>query len=481
LNVQNERHTERGCKQLSSDGDLPVISAFVCPGSSQPVSRAVHLSRLNAAWSTCDQCEWRQDTEGLASRTIEAVEHIRNHRGDGVRRTEFGIRGRYINDLDRRGVAELVRVFCRCLNEPPTTAALSELLKTQRSSSQFQGGSGAASQSNVNVQPVVATSSPVVIGYDGRSSSPDIFVGVTSAVREFGISILDVGRCTAASIQEAVRSFPECSGAILVTGAGMPPSWTGLDVFDTVGDSVPVVWKDFGVRLQHVSNESEPPQRSADRNELVERDPVVEEMLRRVRQESDDSSKSSIRSQTVLRLQLPIPEQRQSWARRLSRQSGSHEVIDFEDRYRQWLLRWYPQSSNSRILVRSDDPLIGQRVAWLSSRTGLEIVGRSVNDTGDVPSCRLKVTIHEDDREFTLANGYGEMISPERLAAQLNDAIHSKASQVTAHADAASGRFWLTDSGRPLSAGMTEHIRDGLAVVGLLAKLMETGRLSLQS
>jgi len=480
LHVQNEPRTVEGAGRIRSGRELPTTSSFVCPGISQPVSRSVHLSRLNAAWPTCDQCEWRHDTEGLASRTIETTEHIRNHRADGIRRTEFGIRGRYVNDLDRRTVAELVRIFCVCLNEPPTTAAVSDLLRTERSSSQSRGSSGAASQPKADIQPVVATCSPVVIGYDGRSSSPDIFVGVTSAVREFGLSILDIGRCTAASIQEAVRSCPECSGAILITGSGMLPLWTGLDVFDSVGDPVPVVWKDFGVRLQYVSLETEAPQSPAAKTESIERDPAVEEMLRRVRRGSDETQNPSALRQTVLRLQLPAPEQRQLWARRLSRQSGSHEVIDFEDRYRQWLLRWYPQSSSARILVRSDDPLMGQRIAWLSSRTGLEIIGRSVNDSGDVPSCRLKVTIHEDDREFTLANGYGEIISPERLAAQLNDAIHSKNSQVTAHADAASGRFWLTDSGRPLSAGNTEHVRDGLAVAGLLARLMETGRMSLQ-
>jgi hypothetical protein len=319
-----------------------------------------------------------------------------------------------------------------------------------------------------------------VIGYDGRSSSPDIFVGVTTAVREFGMSVIDIGRCTAASIQEAVRSFPECSGAILITGAGMLPSWTGLDAFDPVGDPVPVVWKDFGVRLQYVCSDAETRKQSADETEIVERDSGMEEMLQRVRRSSEDNNQPGRRSQTVLRLQLPAPEQRQSWSRRLSRQSGTHEVIDFEDRYRQWLSRWYPQRSDMRILVRSDDPLIGQRISWLSSQTGLEIVGRSVNDAGDVPSCRMKVTIHEDDRELTLANGYGELVSPERLAAQLNDAIHSHASQVTAHADPASGRFWLTDAGRPVSRGLTEHVRDGLAVVGLLARLLESGRLSLQ-
>jgi hypothetical protein len=34
-----------------------------------------------------------------------------------------------------------------------------------------------------------------------------------------------------------------------VTGAGCAPAWAGLDVFDSSGEAIPVVWKDFGIRL----------------------------------------------------------------------------------------------------------------------------------------------------------------------------------------------------------------------------------------
>ena len=92
-------------------------SPFVCPGNAAPVSRAIHLARLNAAWPGCDQCEWRFDSEGLAERTVLETERIRSQRVDGIRRTEFGIRGQYINDLDRQTAADLTRVFCACLHE----------------------------------------------------------------------------------------------------------------------------------------------------------------------------------------------------------------------------------------------------------------------------------------------------------------------------------------------------------------------------
>ena len=92
-------------------------SPFVCPGSSAAISRSIHLARLNAAWPGCDQCEWRFDSEGLAERTVQETDRIRSHRIDGIRRTEFGIRGQYINDLDRQTAADLTRIFCACLHE----------------------------------------------------------------------------------------------------------------------------------------------------------------------------------------------------------------------------------------------------------------------------------------------------------------------------------------------------------------------------
>ncbi len=75
-----------------------------------PGDNAIHLARLNVAWAGCDHCEWRFDAEGLAERTVVETGRIRSHRIDGIRRTEFGIRGQYINDLDRQTAADLTRV-----------------------------------------------------------------------------------------------------------------------------------------------------------------------------------------------------------------------------------------------------------------------------------------------------------------------------------------------------------------------------------
>ena len=408
-------------------------SPYVCPGNNTAISRSIHLARLNAAWPGCDQCTWRFDSEGLATRTVQETERIRTHRSDGIRRTEFGIRGPYINDLDRQTARDLTRIFCVCLHDqskqddiPPESDPTPPATPSGRP---VPGDN----------QPVATLMSvaPIIVGYDARSASVDLAVGVVAASREFGMPVIDIGRCTAASIQEATRCFRGCCGAILVTGAGSPGPWGGLDVFDRSGEAVPVVWKDFGVQLEHVSSDAGP----------------------------------------FLKLRLPDVSARSRWARRLTRQSGPHDIRNFEDRYREWLRRWYPPLSGIRILIRTDDVLLRQRLVWLSQSIGMEIICRDASDSTGTPNVTLAMTVPEDDRQFQVFSAANNPVSSEHLAQLLNRAVHSQASHVTAHADAASNRFWLTDAARPGAGKSTESIHDALATLGLIVRLTESKRL----
>lgn len=461
---------------------------FLCPGDVQSVSRAIHLARLNAAWPVCDQCEYRHDTEGLAETTAESTDRIRDQRVVGIRRTEFGVRGQYINELNRRTASELARVFCFCLHQFATTADSSETPETRAPERAVAG----IRLRSLPQEPVISDVTmekvqlgPVVVGYDGRSSSPDIFVGVTAAVREFGLPIVDIGRCTAASIQEAARSLPSCSGAIFVTGAGSPGSWTGLDVSDAAGDPVPVIWKDFGIRLQHVSSQNPASDPASNRTPQSERgshaeDDRLTELLERMRAGSNAAADVQSDSHSYLRLLLPDATDRGQWMSRLSRKSGEHQVVDSEPSYRLWLSRWFPENCALRVHVRSDDPVIQQRVAWLAERTQMELIARPLADSSSLPPCVMTMTIAEDDRHFSLSNRAGMEISPERLAGLMNVAIHSQASLVTVHSDAASGRFWLADASRAESTRLTERVRDSLASLGLISRLIHAGRLTLE-
>lgn len=479
--------------------------SFLCPGQSQPVTRAVHLARLNAAWSVCDECEWRHHSEGLATSTIEQTERIRDHRVDGLRRTEFGIRGPYINALNRSVAADFARVFCSCFADSDlfgtsrTDHACEEALQ-RRATAMLRTLQSPADpkspESSLLTVPVMDEIAPIAIGYDSRHSSPDLFAGTLAAVREFGIPVLDIGRCTTASLQAFVRSDESCCGSLIVTGAGMPPSWNGIDAMDAEGDPVPVVWKDFSIRLHHVASHETSTlaatERTISRDDQANEDSAVDEMLRRIRGEltrstaSDDAFTQKTPTITQpgqamsrqLRIDLPEQEIRQRWMRRLRRESGSHHVVAFEQTYREGLLRWYPSRGESRILVRSDDEMIHERIEWLRAQTGLELICRGFKDDADIPACRFSMVIEEDDRNFQLAGRRGELISSERLALMINRAIQSAASHVTAHADDVTGRFWLSDSARSGARLMTDRIRDSLVVLGLVARLTEAAQIN---
>ena len=432
--------------QSTVDGgqDFTAASPFVCPGSTVAVSRAVHLARLNAAWSGCDRCEWRFDTEGLAARTATDTERIRSRRRDGIRRTEFGVRGQYINQLNRRAAARLIKVFCYDLLRQ-TTEYETDFPRLHDEPS----GLNDQPPRLCRIQPAA-----MIAGYDSREFAPDIFVGVTSAIREFGMPVIDLGRCTAASALEAMRSTSDVVGAVIVTGAGAEPSFIGLDVFDRLGHSVPVIWTDHGVRLQSLTEQR------LDRNSTS---PPL----------SESAQESTAGQQQGFQVVLLLPEDASAAESRyrISRQYGQHTSIEFEQRYRQWLMRWYPPTSQEHVVIRCDDPLIIERMQWLSAQTGFSVLCRSRCDSSKGPSRSWIMTIDEDDRQFLLVDPSGQELQSSQLAKLINSQMRSRTSHVTAHADDVSARFWLADTGRPTSGQSTEQIRDALAVLGLVLQI----------
>ena len=439
---------------------------FVCPGQTGSISRSLHLARLGSAWQGCDECEWRHHTEGLSERSVSEVVRIRQQRTEGVHRTEFGVRGAWLNALDRRIASELVRIFCLCLLRSKTPRELH---------ADLSGGDVTISRTSL---------SPVITGYDGRSFSPDLYAGITAAVTEMGFGVLDIGRTTMGAMQEAIRSVPEMMGGIFVTGAGQSAAWTGIDVLDTRGESVPVVWKDFGIRLQHVVvDRDEPrPTSSMDADEQHGWRQKLQQIRSSVTEDraSRDDSHSVTGKGAVLRLVFPEPAERTAWPRRLGRQSGIQRVESFEERYRNWLLRWYPEDYEARLIIKADDPLIRARIQWLSETARVSVIPAMAADQERRGAGLQSLTVMEDDRRFEWCDANGAQISAGVLADRLNEAIGSRASHVTAHSDSVTNRLWLTDAARPVSAATTERIEDALAIAGLVLRLQSQGRLAVR-
>lgn len=432
---------------------------FVCPDSPRPVSRAVHLARLNSGWSGCDLCPSRMDTEGLTQRTAESVASIRESRAGGLRRTEFGVRGPYLNALDRRTAADLTRVFLASMERLPAPVA-------------------------GNPQKSVA------VGFDRRSSSPDLFVAVLSAIHEAGIPVLDLGRTTPAAIEAVLRVRPDCRGALLVTGAGAPTSWNGLDAFDELGQPLAVAWREFGIGLISIDHQREtdmPPAANIRRP-----DPAagirftLEDVLQRKPETSARtampirSRESDGRTPPQFALQLPDDAVRRGWHHQIRRDTLPDESPDFESHYIGWLQSWFPHSVEQPLDVQSSDPLVQSRVLAIGAATGLPLRVRGSHETAPPAAgsifCEMQIT--DDDRDFQLLDTDRSLISAPELADRVNRGLRGSRSAVTAHADPVTDRFWLTDTGRRADRPAIEHIRDALAVLGLVLRLHSLNRWS---
>ena len=440
----------------------PPASPFVCPGSNVALPRSLHLARLHAAWSGCDRCEWNSDTEGLAVRSAEDILRIQSLREDGIRRTESGVRGQYINILNRATAARLVPMFCRCFTE---AANQQVSLDSRGSAEAFNARRDLQQDPGSDDHPSRAPMPVVAAGYDSRSFSPDLFVGIANAVREFGCTLIDIGHTTTAALLEAMRCFPEVSGGFIVTGAGMMPSFTGFDVFDRFGNPVPVIWKEEGIELRTLA--------PAAINFAT--DQAADLISRTAAGHALPEHRSMLHPETQavqLILTLPNDESRRSSPRRNTRHSGAHQVVAFEDRYRDWLLKWYPRRSTATVVVRTSVPLIAERVQWLAERCGFEAICRNPSESFSLRSGMLSLFVDEDDRFFEFEDSSQPGFIPKsRLAEKINRA--SRTSHVSAHADDVSGRFWLTDAGRPSSPSATEQIYDALAVLGVLLRIRQ--------
>lgn len=448
----------------SADANSASDVLFVCPGQLVSISRSLHLARLGSAWSGCDECEWRHHTEGLPERSVSEVVRIRQHRTEGIQRTEFGVRGQWLNALDRRNASELVRIFCLCLLRAKTP---------QETRKEFPSGEAGISMTSL---------SPVITGYDGRSFSPDLYAGITESVREMGFGVLDIGRTSMATMQEAIRSVPDMLGGIFITGAGQPAASTGIDVLDTRGESVPVVWKDFGVQLQHLVADTDEPLPKAATD--VEAEQGWRQKLQQIRsgekgQRSSGENRVGHSGKSAgLRLVFPELAERTAWPRRLSRQSGIQRVESFEERYRNWLLRWYPEDYAAKLIIRTDDPLIRSRIQWLFETARVSVIPAMAGDQERRGAGLQTLTVMEDDRRFEWRDTNGNLIPAGVLADRLNEAIGSRASHITVHSDAVTDRLWLTDAARPMSAATTERIEDALAIAGLVLRLQSQQRLA---
>lgn len=206
---------------------LPILKQtaeiyFQCPGEDYPVSKAVHLSRLAAFYPKCRECPHREETGNLSQKTLKRLGQIQKQRvSQQSLFMEEGVRGVYLNEINRTQAAHIAGAFSNILWESLPLKGLApqkpadHLVKTK-------------SQPDHNSYSGKSRGPNVIIGFDERPSSPDIVTGVASALRRNGCRVIDLG-LTIPAVMSYAMTHLQAQGAIMVTGSQCGPSYTGLE------------------------------------------------------------------------------------------------------------------------------------------------------------------------------------------------------------------------------------------------------------
>jgi hypothetical protein len=225
----------------------PVIT-LRCPGEAYDIPLAVHRARLAAGYAKCRHCPHHPEAAALAAtpcaETPGASESPsspaagpRVELGDSSLATAVaalfqpeGIRGVYLNQLDRQLAGELAAAFAQELaRDLPELRSDTGLEPDPSAEAVPEWGEG------VRVLQAGVPGPVVMLAHDERPSSPDLARGVCLALRRMGFQVVDLGLATRGEFGWAMGQL-EGVGGVLVTGAGKGPEWTGLDLAGPGGE-----------------------------------------------------------------------------------------------------------------------------------------------------------------------------------------------------------------------------------------------------
>ena len=249
---------------LAGDSGNPMFRhEYRCPGEAHPISHSIHLARLASSYSKCGECIHRNDAGSRQlsemNQSREKVPHIARH---SLLATD-GVRGIYLNELDRTRAAHWGAALAAMLWDDEPRSGTAYRSESDDAARELEAG-GDGRDFKLSVESPIASPSVgggedigfrhtaqdrspvfrkaelrksgverrgpvVVIGFDERPASPDIVTGVALGLRRMGCQVIDLGQTTATCFQFAVRHLDAVAG-MFVTGAGCNPAWTGFDV-----------------------------------------------------------------------------------------------------------------------------------------------------------------------------------------------------------------------------------------------------------
>ncbi|MFN0054458.1 MAG: hypothetical protein ACKV0T_19960 [Planctomycetales bacterium] len=203
-----------------------IIPMYRCPGEVHEISRPVHLARLASGYPLCLECPHCEAADGSrppASSEVSAAV------APPPRRSLFvptGVRGVYLNELDRHRAGLLAGAFASCLWEE--WGSVGEGGQPPEARGSTAPAAGTQSGEGVTLLPTGQPGPVVVLGQDERPAAPDLVVGVGLALRRMGCQVIDLGTVTRPELWFGIDHL-QAFGGVHVTGSGCDPSWIGLD------------------------------------------------------------------------------------------------------------------------------------------------------------------------------------------------------------------------------------------------------------
>ncbi|MCA9093853.1 MAG: hypothetical protein KDA68_10225 [Planctomycetaceae bacterium] len=194
---------------------LPKGPQYRCPGEQYDISYSVHLARISSGYPLCRNCPHKTETGELSADLLTWLNRSEESKPQRSLFTPEGVRGIYLNELNRKVVGELAAAFARLLWErnPPH-------VKPRTTPENSAEGSE---------QPHTSPSTPLVlVGHDERPHSPDLLTGVVQVLRRMSCRVLDASTVPLPWF-ERVISEQQTAAAIYIGASGHAPAWSGLN------------------------------------------------------------------------------------------------------------------------------------------------------------------------------------------------------------------------------------------------------------
>lgn len=178
---------------------------YRCPGETQPITKSLHLARLAAGYSACNECVYRCETGTLSVDVVDKIKTKKFAEHSFQLDTQFNnkekIRGIYLNELTRSKIEVMIEHVVELL---------------------------------LQEHPQLSTPPRVLVAHDWRPSSPDLVTGVVAVLRRWGCEIADLGQVNRPCFDFAMSQFPADIG-VFVTGGVEAEKVNGLDIFSANG------------------------------------------------------------------------------------------------------------------------------------------------------------------------------------------------------------------------------------------------------